>query len=290
MRIKKCALIEKLVSEGWFENEKEALPWIMTGKVLVNDKPVLSGKAKIPADGAIRVKEHYKRKYVNKGGLKLQGALACFNIDVSGKIALDCGASTGGFTDCLLQHGAGLVYAVDAGHNELAGKLLINENVVNMERTNISDAVLTTLRPKPDIITLDLSYLSLKTAVPACKGILGEGGDIIALVKPIVEVASPEIKRSGDINRRGVIAETLTGLCQFLAQNDFAILGMTHSPIRGNKNALEYFVHLRRGGEADNTISETYHDYINGVVDASFSLGKFDKNNAPLRFTEPASQ
>ena len=127
-------LIDRLTGEGWFENADEALPFIMAGKVLVDSRQILSGKAKVPADGVIRVKEYYKRKYVNKGGLKLQWALSQFAIDVSGKTALDCGASIGGFTDCLLQHGANLVYAVDAGHGELAGKLLINEKAVKKYR------------------------------------------------------------------------------------------------------------------------------------------------------------
>jgi len=276
---KKIFLIEKLLSERWFESEREALPWIMAGKVLVGEKRVSSGREKIPADGIIRIKEYYKKKYVNKGGLKLQGALRDFDCDVRGKVALDCGAAAGGFTDCLLRHGAKLVYAVDAGHGALAGKLLIDKNVVNMERTNISDAVLTRLEPKPEMITLDLSYLSLKTAVHPCREILGAGGAIIALIKPIVEVASPAIKRSGDINRRGVIKDILDDLCGYFADNGFDIAGLTHSPVTGNNGALEYFVYLRFGAETSENINNTYHASIDAAIDRSFELNKFDKNN-----------
>jgi len=278
-KTQKCRLIDRLINENWFETEKEALPWIMSGKVLLNTRQVLSGKEKVPADGVIRIKEYYKKKYVNKGGLKLQGALSDFKADVQGKIALDCGASTGGFTDCLLQHGAKLVYAVDAGHGELAGKLLINENVVNLERTNISDEILKRLSPKPDLITLDLSYLSLKKCVLACRDILGNHGMIIALIKPIVEVESPEIRRNGNINQRGVIADILSDLCGYFTGNGFDILGLTYSPVRGNNDAIEYFVCLGLNNEELNNINMTYKQLFDEIIEKSFALEKFDKNN-----------
>jgi len=280
---KKIYLIDRLINENWFDTEKESLPWIMAGKVLVGDIRAFSGKEKVPPDAEIRVKEYYKKKYVNKGGLKLQGALDDFKIDVNGETALDCGASAGGFTDCLLQRGAKLVYAVDAGHGELAAKLRNDAKVVNMERTNISDAPLKTLDPKPDLITLDLSYLSLKTAVPECAGIIKYGGDIVALIKPIVEVASSEIKRSGDINRREVISEILTDLCGYFIKTGFGIAGLTYSPIRGNNDALEYFIWLRPGEAPQNGIngpySQQFSECINDIIEKSFALEKFDKNN-----------
>jgi len=278
-KIKKIYLIDRLVNENWFETEKEALPWIMSGKVLVNTKQILSGKEKVPADGIIRIKEYYKKKYVNKGGLKLQKALIDFGVDVQDKIALDCGASTGGFTDCLIQHGAKLVYAVDVGHGELAGKLLINENVVNMERTNISDVSLKRLIPKPELITLDLSYLSLKKGLIICKDILKSDGTIIALIKPIVEVESSEIKRTGNINQRNILSDILSDLCGFFVKSDFDIIGLTYSPIRGNNDAVEYFTCLRFGEKAPVNINETYQLCLDGIIDKSLALGRFDKNN-----------
>ena len=278
-KTEKRYLIDRLINENWFETEKEALPWIISGKVLVNNRQIFSGKEKVPADGIIRVKEYYKKKYVNKGGLKLQGALSDFEINVQDKTALDCGASTGGFTDCLLQHGAKLVYAVDVGHGELAGKLLINKNVINMERTNLSDASLKELSPKPDIITLDLSYLSLKQGVLICKDILKQDGIIIALIKPIFEVESPEIRKTGNINQREVIKDILTDLCEYFIKNGFDITGLTNSPVRGNNDTLEYFVCLRFGGSVPGNINETYLQYLDGIIEKSFALKKFDKNN-----------
>ena len=136
-KIEKRFLIDRLINENWFETEREALPWIISGKVLVNDQKILSGKEKVDTNGIIRIKEYYKKRYVNKGGLKLESALSDFSLDISDKIALDCGASVGGFTDCLLQHGVKLVYAVDASSGQLAGKLLNESAYVKIERATL---------------------------------------------------------------------------------------------------------------------------------------------------------
>lgn len=276
--MKKVFLIDRLIAENWFDSEKEALPFIMAGRVLADDRQVLSGKEKISAGSVIRVKEYYKKKYVSKGGLKLEKALAYFCADAGGIVALDCGAAAGGFTDCLLRHGARLVYAVDAGHGELAAKLVNDARVVCMERTNISDGILSGLDPAPELITLDLSYLSLKTGVSECKKIM-QSGKIIALIKPIVEVGSSEIKRSGDINRREIIEGVLADLCGFFISSGFDILGLTHSPVRGNRDAAEYFVYLQFGEAAAQNINLTYTDYFEKIIGESFALAKFDKNN-----------
>lgn len=223
---KACTVWEKLLQEGFFTDAKEAETWVMMKKVLVNDQPVWSLHEKVPADGFVRIKEFYKKQYVNKGGFKLEAALGRFGIDAVNKVALDCGASTGGFTDCWLQHGARLVYAVDAGFGQLAGKLASDARVVNMERTNLSDESLTALDPKPEIISLDLSYLSLKKALPVCRHILKEKGLMICLVKPIYEVDSAEIRRSGNINQRCLLGDVLRDLCGFYRESGLDILGL----------------------------------------------------------------
>jgi len=275
---KKAPLIDRLLHDGWFDTLQEAQPWLLAGKVLVNTRQTFSANEKIPADAVIRVKEYYKRRFVNKGGLKLHRALTHFGITVEGKITLDCGASTGGFTDCLLQHGAAYVYAVDAGHGELSAKLRNHERVVNMERTNISDVVLHTLDPRPMFITLDLSYLSLRDALPPCKEILGHSGEIVALIKPIVEVESTAIRQSGDINQRDVLIDVLRDMFAFFEESGFVVRGMTHSPIRGNRDALEYFSFLSIG-DASVHASNMDKPHFDALVDASLALEKFDRND-----------
>lgn len=276
IKIKKCKAYDKLITEGWFDNESEALPWIMARKVFADDIPIKSGGEMISTTAVIKVKEYYKRQYVNKGGLKLNGAIEDFKLDINGKVALDCGASTGGFTDCLLLHGVKTVYAVDVGFGQLAAKLQHDDRVINMERTNLSDEILTALSPSPELITLDLSYLSLKAAIPICKRILNGHGDIIALVKPIFEVESNDIRRTGDINDREIHKRILTDLYEHFTQQSYYITGITNSQITGNNGTIEYFMRIE-------ICERTQHfriDYlaeIESAINRAFNLEKFIK-------------
>jgi len=274
---KMCTVQEKLLNEGFFANEKEANTWIMMKKVLIDDQVVWSLHEKIPVSGKVRIKEYYKKQYVNKGGFKLEAAISKFAIDVENKIVLDSGASTGGFTDCWLQHGAKLVYAVDVGYGQLAGKLAIDPRVVNMEKTNISSPKLVCLEPKPDIISLDLSYLSLKKAVPLCKEILKEKGLVVCLIKPIYEVESSEIRRNGDINQRDILYDVLINLCEFFINNGLNILGLTNSPIRGNKGTLEYLIAVSWSYENLPNINMDYEKEVEKALNHSFILAEYKK-------------
>ncbi len=275
---KKSVLLDRLIGEGWFSDKNEAVPWVMGRKVLVNDRPVASVMEKVRPDDVIRVKEHYKTRYVGKGGLKLEGAIRDFCLDVQGVVALDCGASTGGFTDCLVAHGASLVYAVDVGFGQLAGKLVQDPKVVNLEKTNLSDACLLALSPRPRVITLDLSYLTLKKAVPICLDILHGTGTIVALIKPLFEVHSPELRRTGAIDDPQVLREILADICAHFDGAGMAILGLTHSPVTGNHNTLEYFIHLGCGVEAERRLNGNCAQEIDAALERSLQLQKFNKN------------
>lgn len=273
-----CTVRDKLISEGHFVDEKEANAWIMMKRVLVNDEPVWSLHEKVPVNGIVRIKEYYKKQYVNKGGLKLEFAIKKFNLNVENKVILDCGASTGGFTDCWIQHGAKLVYAVDVGYGQLAGKLAINPRVRNMEKTNLSNGKLSILDPKPEIISLDLSYLSLKKALPICKKILKEQGLMVCLIKPLFEVKSSEIRRNGDINQRHILKQILGDLCKFYIDNQVDILGIIHSPVRGNGGTIEFLVAVYWNYECLANINLTYEEEIERILDESFKLDKFNKD------------
>lgn len=276
--MKKVTLLSRLLAEGWFEGEKEARIWAMERKILVDNEPVISVSEKVKPDAEIRVKEYYKKKYVSKGGLKLEGALKDFQLDVRGITALDCGASTGGFTDCLVVHGAARVYAVDVGFGQIAGKLQSCPQVVNMERTNLSDPILKSLDPKPSLITLDLSYLSLKKALPLCREILAPQGRVAALIKPLFEVESAEIRRSGVIDDPAVFEEILLDLCRHFDHEGLSILGLTYSPIRGNTDTVEYFIELSFDPPAgQETLNQSYAECIGQIVEASMKIEKFKK-------------
>ncbi len=295
MKNKKCVLLDKLLDEGWFDNRDEVRLWIMERRILVNNEPAVNCFEKIPADSEIRVKEYYKRVYVNKGGLKLAGALRDFDIDVRNMTALDCGASTGGFTDCLLHAGAAKVYAVDAGHDQLAGKLAIDPRVVNLERTNLGDDKLCHLNPVPTLFTLDLSYLSLVKALPICKQILCGGiphrdnsspkepteAFLVCLVKPIYEVASSEIRRSGQINNPSILQSVLKDLIVSFTKQGARVIGLTNSPVRGNNGVVEFFLYAKictDNCETATQMSAFSDEEIARVVEKALKIDKFAKN------------
>ncbi len=274
---KKCTVLEKLLEGGYFKDAKEAEPWVMMKNVLINNQPVWSLHEKVNIDSEVCIKGYYKRQYVNKGGFKLEAALEAFHIDCRDKVVLDCGASTGGFTDCWVQKGTKLVYAVDVGYGQLAGKLVNDARVVNMEKTNLSDQSLTELDPKPEMISLDLSYLSLKKALPICREILKDKGLMICLIKPLFEVESSEIRRSGNINQKELLREILQDVCRFYLENDVDIIGFTHSPVTGNSGTLEYLIGIRWGYMDGENINACYEQQINHAIEASFQLHKFKK-------------
>jgi 23S rRNA (cytidine1920-2'-O)/16S rRNA (cytidine1409-2'-O)-methyltransferase len=273
----KVPIIVRLINERWFDSEKEACAWIMERKVLIDERPVLSPKEAVSPEAAIRIKNEYKRRFVNKGGLKLEGAMERLKVDVTGKTALDCGASTGGFTDCLLQRGAARVYAVDAGFGQLAGKLQSDPRVVNMEKTNLGDACLLKLEPKPEIITLDLSYLSLKKALPLCENILGLHGLVVCLVKPLFEVEDTEIRRTGELSDPKLLTDILLELYDFFIKRQYKVLGITHSAVTGNEGTVEYFYSLSLDVDSAGIARDVIAEDIAVTVDISLKLNQFKK-------------
>jgi len=238
---RKLPLVALLVERGFFESIDEAQRWVMAGKVLVNgqllDKPGMT----VPSDAILRVRG--RSRYASRGGYKLEAALAHFAIDVKGGVALDCGASTGGFADCLLQHGAALVYAVEAGHGQLTGRLRADPRVRNLERTNLSDLDANLLDPPPSLITLDLSYLSLTRALPIAATLLApQGGQVLALVKPLFEVESSQARRTGHIDDP---AQLVAALRRVLAAGEAAGLtphGIAKLALQPRRGVTEFLV------------------------------------------------
>ena len=185
--MKKATAMERLLREGFFETKEAALPYLMSGAVYCGGVKVLNGGQKVDMALPMNVRGRNER-YVGKGGYKLEGALADFGISAEGRVCIDAGACTGGFTDCLVQHGAALVYAVEVGFGQLAGSLNQNPRVVNLEKTNLGDEKLLALDPKPDLGSMDLSYLSIEKAVRLYRAIMGGQGEVLCLVKPLFEV------------------------------------------------------------------------------------------------------
>ncbi|MBN2835521.1 MAG: TlyA family RNA methyltransferase [Candidatus Delongbacteria bacterium] len=265
----KLPIWQILVDRGLCQSRKDAESWIMMGKVLVNTARIDKSGTKIDENENIVVKG-IVQKYVNKGGLKLEYALQQFDIDIINKVTIDCGASTGGFTDCLLQHGAKLVYAVDAGFGQLVGRLRNNEKVVNFEKTNLSDVISLNLNPKPEVASVDLSYLSLKKAVPIFAEIMLNQGDLICLVKPIFEVNNSDVRRTGEINDELMFRDILFDLMNDINSKGYSIRAITNSPITGNKGTREFFMHISlqsNSSESDSTLKSQIELSIKRAMD-----------------------
>lgn len=240
----KCSLVALLAERGIFDSQEEARRWVMAGQVLVNEQRIDKPGTLVRRDAQIRVRG--RQRYASRGGYKLEAALEHFHVPVAGQVALDCGASTGGFTDCLLQHGAALVYAVDAGHDQLIGRLRTDERVRNLERTNLSDLATITLDPPPTLITLDLSYLSLTKALPLAAALLEPEGQVLALLKPLFEVESPEARRSGQVDDPELLVKALRRVLDAGSAAGQVPLGAIKLALQPRHGVSEFFVYFAR--------------------------------------------
>ena len=236
-------LWQLLLRHGLATSERAARALIMSGQVLVDDHPVDKPGAMLAAGAVPRVRG--ARVYASRGGEKLAHALSRFGIRPGGRVALDAGASTGGFTDCLLVHGAARVYAVDVGYGQLLGRLRQDSRVVNLERTNLGTLAPGDLKPPPDLATLDLSYLPLLEAWRVIQPLLAAASDIVSLVKPLFEVDDPAARRSGVIADPGDYLRLLARLRDGALAMGWSPVAFTPSPLRGSSGTVEFLAHLR---------------------------------------------
>ncbi len=269
---RKTQAMERLIAEGFFQTPAQALPYLMGGAVTCGGVPVRTGGQLVPADAPLAVKGLNER-YVGKGGYKLEGALDDFHLCVEGRVCIDAGACTGGFTDCLAQRGAACVYAVEVGFGQLAGKLAQNPAVVNLERTNLGDERLLTLNPTPTLGTVDLSYLSLVQAVPLYRAILHGQGELVCLVKPLFETESTEARRTGALSEDAYEPLLLTLIDTLNRQPETAVRQVTHSHVTGNHGTREFFLHVGFGGMP----ALALHAAVGAAVAAAAALAPYHK-------------
>lgn len=216
---------------------------ILAGEVLVNDQAVTKAGNLIDASATIRLKP--TSPYVSRGGVKLAKALAQFAIEVKDKTALDIGASTGGFTDCLLAHGAAQVFAVDVGYGQLDWKLRNDPRVIVFEKTNVRYLNLSRLPRAADVATIDASFISLKLILPQVKTLIVEQGDVVALIKPQFEVGKGKVGKGGVVRSAEEHQRVIDEIRQAAADLSFQVLGVTESPLIGPKGNKEFLIHLR---------------------------------------------
>ena len=251
-----------LVERGFAPTRQKAQAIIMAGSVFVAGQRVDKPGTAVANEAELEVRGHTLR-YVSRGGLKLEKAMQTFPITLEGKTCADIGASTGGFTDCMLQNGARRVYAVDVGYGQLDWKLRSDERVVCLERTN-ARYLGTEQIPEPlDFASIDVSFISLKLIFPALYPLLREGGEIACLIKPQFEAGREKVGKNGVVRDPAVHLEVLQQFLRHAKENNFTVLGITYSPIRGPEGNIEYLGFLRKSDEPD-TIPE-----LSDVVAAS---------------------
>ncbi len=232
-----------LVERGLAETRQRAQALILAGDTQVNGQVVSKVGTLVPVDAQIAVRAPLK--YVSRGGHKLEGALDSFGVKVDGKICADLGASTGGFTDCLLQRGASRVYAIDVGYGQLAWKLRQDPRVIVMDRTNIRH--LESLPQPVDLLTIDTSFISLTLILPAAKRILSPGGEAIALIKPQFEAGRDQVGKGGIVRDPAVHRLVLEKIASYSIAENWSVCGLARSPIQGQDGNTEFFIWLMNG-------------------------------------------
>lgn len=235
-----------LVERGLAETRQKALSTIMSGIVYVNGQKVDKAGFAVAEDADIEVRGN-ALPYVSRGGLKLEKAMRAFGLSLSGCICADIGASTGGFTDCMLQNGACKVYSVDVGYGQLDWKLRSDERVVCMERTNARYLTHEQVPDELDFASIDVSFISLKLILPAVNGLLKDGGHVACLVKPQFEAGREKVGKKGVVRDPAVHREVLEHFLEHAAQSGFGVLDLTYSPIRGPEGNIEYLGYLEKG-------------------------------------------
>lgn len=235
-----------LVTRGLAASRERARALILAGQVVVDQHTLDKAGAQVALTADIRLKAE-DLPYVSRGGLKLAGGLDAFDIPVAGRVALDVGASTGGFTDCLLQRGAQRVYAVDVGYGQLAWQLRQDARVINLERTNIRHLQPGQLPERPDLAVIDASFISLDKVLPPTLALLADRAELVALIKPQFEVGRGAVGKGGVVRDPEQHAEVVDRISALAADLGCAVLGVVQSSILGPKGNREFLIHLRKG-------------------------------------------
>lgn len=231
--------------KGFAESREKAKAIIMSGLVYVDNQKADKCGTSYDENVNIEVRGNTLR-YVSRGGLKLEKAIKNFNLDLQDKTTMDIGASTGGFTDCMLQNGAKKVYSIDVGYGQLAWKLRCDERVVNLERTNFRYVTREQVPDEIDFASVDVSFISLKLILPVMHTLLKDGGHSVCLIKPQFEAGKENIGKKGVVRDKSVHAAVVENITSFAAENGFKVLGVDFSPIKGPEGNIEYLMYIEK--------------------------------------------
>ncbi len=257
-----------LVEKGIFTSRERAKTSIMAGKIFVDGQRVDKAGEKVNVDAEIIFKGQ-EIPYVSRGGLKLEKAMKEFGISLNEKTCMDIGASTGGFTDCMLQNGAKKVFSVDVGYGQFAWKLRTDPRVVCMERTNIRYVTPEDIGEPIDFASIDVSFISLKKIMPATKNLLSDKGEVVALIKPQFEAGKEKVGKKGVVRDINVHKEVVQSIVDYLYSEDLNVLALSYSPIKGPEGNIEYLVYFTKDKNIDSKFSM---EDIENVVNDSHNL------------------
>lgn len=257
-----------LVEKGIFTSRERAKTSIMAGKIFVDGQRVDKAGEKVSVDAEIIFKGQ-EIPYVSRGGLKLEKAMKEFGISLENKTCMDIGASTGGFTDCMLQNGAKKVFSIDVGYGQFAWKLRTDPRVVCMERTNIRYVTPDDIGELTDFASIDVSFISLKKIMPATINLLSDKGEVVALIKPQFEAGKEKVGKKGVVRDINVHNEVVKSIVDYLLSQGLNILSLSYSPIKGPEGNIEYLVYFTKDKDRESKFSI---DDVEIIVDQSHNL------------------
>jgi len=254
---------------GLAESREKAKAIIMMGNVYVDNQKSDKPGTMLPTDIKIEIRGETLR-YVSRGGLKLEKAMELFPIELKDKITMDIGASTGGFTDCMLQNGAKKVYAIDVGYGQLAWKLRIDPRVVNFERTNVRYITPEQVPDFVDFFSVDVSFISLCLVLPVARKFMADDAQAVCLIKPQFEAGRGKVGKKGVVREQSIHVEVIEKISGFVLEHGFSILGLTFSPVKGPEGNIEYLIYLQKSEQPTcvdldiGALVKNSHDQLNG--------------------------
>lgn len=261
----KIRLDNAVFNGGFAESREKAKALIMSGIVYVNNQKSDKPGAAVKPDDIIEVRGQTP-KYVSRGGLKLEKAVNSFPISLENAVCADIGASTGGFTDCMLQNGAAKVYAIDVGYGQLAWKLRTDDRVINLERTNFRYVTHEQIPDRLDFASVDVSFISLSHIFPVMRNLLKDNGHAVCLIKPQFEAGRENVGKKGVVRDRSVHIAVINKIIALLDENKFSLLGLDFSPVKGPEGNIEYLCYIEKNDVPQNLCNKTAEE----AVDASY--------------------
>lgn len=258
----KIRLDVALHERGFVDSREKAKALIMAGLVYVNGNKQTKAGLSVKAEDCLELRGE-KMPYVSRGGYKLAKAIDEFGLTLNGAICMDIGASTGGFTDCMLINGADKVYSIDVGYGQLAWKLRQDPRVVNMERTNFRYVTHEQITEDIDFASVDVSFISLKLIIPVMKGLLKNDGKAVCLIKPQFEAGREKVGKNGVVRELSTHIEVVESIYNFVLENGFSVLNLDFSPIKGPQGNIEYLIFIQKAQESESYLTKSVEDIVN---------------------------